>query len=258
MGHVTAQPGSLSGKVALVTGSSRGIGRATVLELASRGADVIVNYFRHRMDGEAAADSARAHGVRAVAVRAHLGKATEIDALFEAANGFGGVDILVCNAASSVFRPLLQVDDQGWNWTMDISLRSALLCAQRAAPHMEARHWGRIVTVGSAWTTRVQPNYGMVGIAKGGLDALTRYLAVELAPSGIVVNAVAPGPTSTEAWETYQQATGRNLEQDVVAHTPLGRLVTPEQIAQVVAFLCQVEGIVGQTVTVDNGLSIAN
>lgn len=196
--------------------------------------------------------------MRALAVRAHVGKASDIEALFEAASTLGGVDILVCNAASSVFRPLLEVDEQGWNWTMDISLRSALLCAQRAAPLMEARQWGRIVTVGSAWTTRVRPRYGMIGVAKGGLEALTRYLAVELAAKGIVVNAVAPGPTSTDAWATYQQATGVDLEQDAVARTPLGRLVTQEQIGRVVGFLCEVEGVVGQTLTIDNGLSIAD
>jgi enoyl-[acyl-carrier protein] reductase III len=182
---VSATRGLLAGKVALVTGSSRGIGRAIVLELADHGADVVVNYVRHAEAGRATAAAARGKGVRAIAVRAHAGEADDIGTLFDTVRQeFGGVDILLCNAASGVFRRLLEVDDQAWDWTMNINTRSALRCIQRAVPMMEARGGGRIVTVGSAWTDRTLPLYGMTGLSKGALTALTRYLAVELAASG--------------------------------------------------------------------------
>lgn len=253
---VSARP--LAGKVALVTGSSRGIGRAILLELARQGADGVVNFFRHGAAGEATAAEVRSQGARAIAVRAHVGRPAEVAALFDAARqAYGGIDILICSAASSVFRPLLAVDQQGWDWTMDISVRSVLLCAQHATPMMEARGQGRIVTIGSAWSARVQPNYGMAGIAKGALESLTRYLAVELAPRGIAVNAVAPGAIRTDAWNTYLAATGEDLESATIRRTPTGKLVSAEQIARVVAFLCTVEGVVGQTIVVDNGYSIA-
>jgi enoyl-[acyl-carrier protein] reductase III len=251
----------LAGKVALVTGGSRGIGRAICLELAGRGADVVVNFFRHGEAGRETAAAARARGGRAVAVRADVGKPAAVGALFEAARDtFGGVDILVCNAASGVFRPVLEIDARSWEWTMGTNAQAILWCAQQAVPQMEARGGGRIVTIGSPGAARALPAYAMTGASKGAVETLTRYLAVELAPRGIIVNGVTPGITPTDAWRTYRgggAAGGAAVEAETIARTPLGRLVTPEDVAHAVAFLCTSLGIVGQTLVVDNGFGLA-
>jgi enoyl-[acyl-carrier protein] reductase III len=249
---------SLAGKVALVTGSSRGIGRATLLELAAHGADVVVNYFRNGDMARETADVARAHGVRAIAVRAHCGKPDDVRTLLHTVEReFGGLDILVCNAASGVFRPILDVDDQAWDWTMNVSTRSVLWAAQLAAPMMEARGGGHLVTIGSSYSERVLPTYGMIGVAKGALEALTRYLAVELAPRNIIVNSVAPGAIDTDAWRLYQNTTSSAIEAETLERTPTRALVTAADVARAVLFLCSAGGVVGHTLVVDNGRSLS-
>jgi enoyl-[acyl-carrier protein] reductase III len=248
----------MKGKVALVTGSSRGIGRAIALELARSGANIAVTYFRKRKEAEEAVAEIRSHGVDAMSVRVHIGKPDQIEAMFrKTEESFGGVDILVCNAASGVFKPAMEVDQRSWDWTMDINAKSILWCAQHTAPKMEARGWGRIVNVSSIGTFRMLPHYSMTGVSKGAIETLTRYLAVELAPKGIIVNAVAPGAISTEEWTSYPGG-GETVLAETVQRTPLGRLVTPEEVARVVSFLCSdnAEVIVGQTITIDGGWSL--
>jgi len=249
---------TLKGKTALITGSSRGIGRAIALELARSGADIVVTYFRKRKEAEATVTEIKSHGVDAIGVRVHLGKSNQIESMFtKAEESFGGVDILVCNAASGVFKPAMEVDQRSWDWTMDINAKSVLWCAQHTVPKMEARGWGRIVNVSSVGTFRMLPYYSMTGVSKGAIETLTRYLAVELAPKGIIVNAVAPGAISTEEWTSYPGG-GEAVLAETVQRTPLVRLVTPEDVARVVAFLCSdnAEGIVGQTITIDGGWSL--
>jgi len=249
---------TLKGKVALVTGSSRGIGRAIALELARSGASVVVTYFRKRKEAEATVKEIRSHGVDAISVRVHIGKSDQIEAMFKKAEeSFGGVDILVCNAASGVFKPAMQIDQRSWDWTMDINAKSVLWCAQHTIPNMEARGWGRIVNVSSLGTFRMLPYYSMTGVSKGAIETLTRYLAVELAPKGIIVNAVAPGAISTEEWTSYPGG-GETVLSEILQRTPMGRLVTPEDVARVVVFLCtdNAEAIVGQTITIDGGWSL--
>jgi enoyl-[acyl-carrier protein] reductase III len=246
---------SLKGKVALVTGSGRGIGRAIALKLASQGADIVVDFFRHRESAEQTARDVEALGVKAEVIRANVGDAAKIDELFDMiGNKFGRLDILINNAASGVGRPLADIDVKAWEWTMDINVRACLLCAQRAAKLMEGRG-GKIVSMSSLGSRFVLPNYTVVGVSKAALEALTRYLAIELAPRGICVNAVAASAVETEALKFYFK---EGLVKDGRQVTPAGRMVIPEDVANVVAFLCSEEAFMirGQTIIVDGGTSV--
>jgi len=246
---------SLEGRVALVTGGGRGIGRAIALKLASQGADIIVNFFRHRESAEQTAKDIEALGVKAEAIRANVGEPAKIDEMFDMiGNKFGRLDILINNAASGVGRPVVDIDVKAWEWTMDINARACLLCAQRAAKLMEGRG-GKIVSISSLGSTFALPNYTIVGVSKAALQALTRYLAIELAPQGICVNAVAAAAVQTEALKFYF---GDELGKDNRQLTPAGRMVIPEDVANVVAFLCSEEAFMirGQTIIIDGGTSV--
>lgn len=247
----------LSGKIALVTGSSRGIGRAIALRLASEGADIIINYLRNTAAAEETAAAVSALGRRAILAKAHLGEEAKIDALFEIVREqAGGLDLLVCNAASGYLRPVMQQSAKGWDWTLNINARSVLLCAQRAAPLMASRGGGAIVSITSLGGARVLPNYVTVGVSKAAIESLTRYLAAELAQYDIVVNAVSGGIVETDALKSFPDGGAAMLAAGHKA--PAGRLVTPDDIANVVAFLCSppAQMIRGQTIVVDGGYSL--
>ena len=249
---------SLRGRVALITGSSRGIGRAIALELAARGADVVVNYVRKRAAAEEVVAGIQALGRRALAVKANVGDAAQIEAMFERVRSeFGRCDILVGNVASGVVRPITQVEDKHWDWTLDINARSILRCARQALPLMEAQGWGRIVAITSFGSTRVFSEYGVIGVSKAAIEALVRYLAVELAPKGIIVNAVSPGIVETDALNFFPIDVQETLK-EAAARTPTRRVTAPEDVARVVAFLCSDDAamIVGQTIVVDGGWSL--
>jgi len=248
----------LSGKVALVTGSSRGIGRAIALELARLGADVVVHYLRKKSAAQEVTAAIRKLGREAIALKANLAEGDKIETMFDQIEAsFGRCDIFVGNAASGTPRDIMEVTDKHWDWTMDVNARSILRCVQRAQPLMEQAGRGRIVNLTSPGGSRVLPHYGVIGLSKAVVEALTRYLAADLAPKGIIVNAVSPGLVKTDAvsafpvdlQDTFAYATSR---------TPAGRLVTPEDVARVVAFLCsdQAAMIVGQTLLVDGGYSL--
>ncbi len=248
-----------AGKIALVTGSGRGIGRAIALHFARLGADVVVNFFRNRKPAEATAAEIEALGRRALLVKADVGDLDDLARLFdEVEAGFGGLDILVHNAASGYNRPALEQKPKGWDWTMNINARALLFAAQRAAPLMEKRGGGSIVSLSSPGANRVLPDYVVVGASKAALEALTRYLAVELAPKKIVVNAVAPGLVETEALQHFEALEEDGILSHAVAATPAGRLVTPEDVAGVVAFLCSPAAamIRGQVIVVDGGYTL--
>lgn len=249
-----------SNKTVLVTGSGRGIGRAIALHFARNGADVIVNYFRNRIPAEETAHEIMKLGRRALSVKADVGNITDLNLLFEnVAKEFGGLDIFIHNAASGYNRPVIEQKPKGWDWTMNINARSLLFGAQQALPLMEARGGGYIVSVSSEGATRVLPDYVVVGASKAALEALTRYLAVELAPNNIVVNAVSPGVVETDALHHFSTMGGReNILKKFVEMVPAGRLVQPEEVAQVVGFLCTPAAamIRGQTIVVDGGYTL--
>lgn len=247
-------------KLVLVTGSGRGIGRAIALHFARHGADVFVNFFRNRSPAQQTVDEILALGRHAWLVKANMGDLEDIHALFDQVERLaGGLDFLICNAASGYNRPVMAQRPKGWEWTMNINARSLLFAAQRAVPLMKQRHGGAIVSISSPGSSRVLPDYAVVGASKAALEALTRYLAVELAPDHIVVNAVSPGMVLTEALQYFDAIRQQDgIIARAIAHTPAGRLVTPQDVAQVVAFLCSPAAymIRGQTIVVDGGYTL--
>ena len=246
----------LEGKLALITGSGRGIGKATALRLASDGCDIVVNYFCRREAAEQTAEEIRNLGVNATVLKANIGDPAKIDEMFDTiAENFGHLDIFISNAASGVGRPIMDIDSKAWDWTLDINAKAFLLCAQRAAGLMEGRD-GKMVAISSLGSTFVWPTYAAVGVSKAALEALTRYLAVEFIPKGISVNAVSASAVETEALKFYIR---EGLVKDATQTTPVGRMVSPEDVANVVAWLCgdQAYMVRGQTIVIDGGTSVA-
>ena len=247
------------GKTALVTGSSRGIGKAIALELAQQGADIIINYVRNQQPAEETADAVRTMGCKALVVRANVGKMENLEKLFgRIEEEFGGLDIFISNAASGFNRPALEQRPEGWDHTMNVNARAFLFGAQLALPLMEKRGGGKMVAVSSQGSVRVMPEYVAVGASKAALEALVRYLAVELAAKNVVVNAVSPGVVETEALQHFSLLSDPTVIQRAAQQTPAGRIATPQDIAHVVTFLCSEEAsmIRGQVIVVDGGFSL--
>jgi enoyl-[acyl-carrier protein] reductase III len=246
-------------KVAVITGSGRGIGRAIALQFAQHGADVVINFFRNRQPAEETACEIEQLGRKAVIVKADVGEPAGIDKLIhETEKTLGGLDILICNAASGYNRRVMDQRIKGWDWTFNINARSVLFLAQQAAPIMQRRGGGHIVNISSLGSSRVMPDYVVVGASKAALEAVTRYLAVELAPLGVVVNAVSSGVVETDALKHFRALRSNNVLVQAADRTPAGRIVQPDDIANVVAFLCtpQADMIRGQTIVVDGGYTL--
>ncbi len=246
----------MQGKLALITGSGRGIGKAIALKLASQGCDIVVNYFRRREAAEQTAEELKQLGVKTLLVKANMGDSGKIRDMFDTISSeFGYLDIFIGNAASGVGRPIMEIDEKAWDWTLGINAKALLLCAQRAAGLMDGRN-GKIVAISSLGSQFVWPTYAAVGVSKAALEAVTRYLSIEFVPKGIAVNAVSASAVDTEALKFYIR---EGLVKDVKQTTPVGRMVTPEDVANAVAFLCSEDAymIRGQTIIVDGGTSVA-
>jgi enoyl-[acyl-carrier protein] reductase III len=233
-----------------VTGGSRGIGRAIALRFARDGARrVAIGYLRNDAAAEATAEDLRKAGAEPVLVRGNVTS----DRVLDAVRGLGPLDVLVHNAATGVIRPALDTEDKHWDWTLNANARALLSLARATAPSMPPR--SSIVAISSLGAQRVLENYVLVGTSKAALESLVRYLAVELAPRGIRVNAVSGGVVETGALEHFP-----NREEMLRAGTanPVGRLVSPEDIAGAVAFLCgpDADMVRGQTLVVDGGFSL--
>lgn len=244
------------GRVALVTGGARGIGRAIALRLASEGADVAVGYFRNRDAAERTVDAIHDVGGRAITVKGHVGLREKVrDIVLQTADQLGPPTIVISNAASGVLRPLIEMDEKGWNWTQDVNCRALWLLARETFAFMKSAGEGAIVALSSLGAQRVLPAYGAVGVSKAGIEALVHYLAVELAPH-ITVNTVSAGVVDTDALTHFPNR--EELLQEAKARTPAGRMVEPEDVAGVVSFLCSREAsmIRGQTITVDGGYGV--
>ena len=244
---------ALEGRTALVTGASRGIGRAIALELARHGAAVAVSYRERREAAEAVAAEIAALGGTAFACQADVSREEDVARLVErTVRELGAVDVLVCNAAVALSKlaPLQTLED--WRSVLDVDLLGPFLCVREAVPHMLARRRGSIICVSSIVARRGSTGLASYAAAKGGLEAMVRALAVELAKKKIRVNAVAPGVIQTE-----MTAELRHLSPDeVLKHIPLGRFGEPEEVARVVRFLASDDAsyITGETLGVHGGL----
>jgi 3-oxoacyl-[acyl-carrier protein] reductase len=236
----------LAGRVALVTGAARGIGKAIALALAEAGADVALNYREREADALLVADAVRRLGRRTVAVRADVSEGGAVKSMFATiANGLGGVDVLVNNAGIAIRRGLDDLTEADFDRTIAVNLKSAFLCTQAVLPHMRGQRWGRIVNISSG----AARGAGVVGLhynaSKAGMEGLTRGYSVRLVAEGITVNAVAPSLIETDM---------SPQRPEVAARIPLGRQGFPHEVAQVVLMLIGNAYLTGQTIQVNGGL----
>ena len=245
-------------QVALITGSSRGIGRAIALRLASEGAKVVINYRRNITEAEAVMAEVKKLGSDALSIRADMSDGDAVRAMFqEVKASYDHLDILVANAAATAFRPLLQQGEHNVTRTFDLTIKGFLVAAQEAVPLMAGRT-GKIVTVSGIDSLRMLSGHGLLGAAKAALENMTMYLAHELGPLGIAVNGINPGLIETDSAKMYAGGEDGYVQyvRDVVPNTPAGRVGRPADIAAVAAFLCSHDAdfIRGQTLLVDGGL----
>jgi len=239
-------------RVAIVTGSSKGIGAAVARRLAADGIAVVVNYASGRAAAEQVVASIEASGGRAVAVAADIGAADGMASLFDAAESrFGGADILVNNAATMALGPIADVSDADFDRQVGINLGGVFRGMREGARRL--RDNGRIVSFSSTVVGLYQPTYGVYAATKAAVEAMTHVLAKELGPRRITVNAIAPGPVATDLFLTGKS---EELIRSIAAMNPLGRLGEPEDIARVVAFLASADGgwVNGQTIRVNGGV----
>jgi len=246
----------LAGKVALVTGASRGIGRAIAQKLASAGCDVAVNYYNSAEEAEALCAEIRALGRRAYALQASVGIPDSVNDMFvEFGKHFDHLDILVSNAASGVLKPALEMTLKHWRWCLETNALALNLLAQRSVSLMPAG--ARIIAMSSLGASRAMPDYGFIGASKAALESLVRTLAQELGPRQIRVNAVSAGVVDTDALRYFPNR--EELLANFAHRTPAGPVLTPQDVAGAVYLLCLPEAamITGHTLVVDGGFSIS-
>ena len=252
----TATPGALAGKVALVTGASRGIGRAIAHKLAAEGCDVAANYYNSADEAEALCGEIRGLGRRACAIQGSVGVPESVDELFvEFARHFDRLDIVVSNAASGVLKPALEMNLKHWRWCLETNALALNLLAQHAVPLMSPG--ASIIALSSLGASRAMPHYGFIGASKAALESLVRTLAQELGPRQIRVNAVSAGVVDTDALRYFPNREA--LLASFAARTPAGPLLTAEEVAGAVYLLCLPEAakITGHTLVVDGGFCIS-
>ena len=243
---------AFDGKSVLVTGGSRGIGKGIALRFAELGAARVgVSYLRNDRAAEDTAKELQELGAEPVLLRGNIGDPEKAAALVEQ---IGPLDVIVSNEATGVIRPALEIEEKHWDWTLNANARALLTLVRHAASSLQPG--ASVVAISSLGSTRVLDEYAVVGVSKAALEALVRYLAVELAPRGIRVNAVSAGLVETGALEYFNNRD--EMLEYYKRRTPAGRLVGPRDVADAVCFLASpaADMIRGQTVVVDGGYSI--
>ncbi len=247
----------LSGKIALITGGARGIGKEIAFEIGKRGATVIITYLKNHTAAKTTINELNAKGIAATRIKSNAGDETSIQALVKKIDEqFGRIDILVNNAASGVMRSADQLSAKHWNWTLDINARGPWMLAVAASRLMPTG--SRVINISSPGSTRVLPSYFAVGVSKAAIEAITRYLAVELGEKGISVNTVSAGFVMTDALNAFPDELG--VKDIALRHTPAGRAVTASDVSKVVAMMCSgdAEMIRGQIIVVDGGETLTH
>lgn len=246
----------LTGKIAVVTGSARGIGRAIVLRFAAAGADVVINYVRSADRAQQVAAAVQTLGRRALVVLADVSQRSQVEALLaQAIHTFGQVDILVSNAGIIIDKPFVESTDDDWHAAIETNLHGFFNCCRVVLPHMMQRRYGRIIATGSIIVDTGnfgRNKYAVCTASKGGIVAMVKPLAVEAAPYGITVNAVSPGYIATDMMHDIDAA-GREAVKRLI---PAGRYGTPEEVAAAMTFLASDEAayITGQVLRVNGGM----
>lgn len=243
----------LSGKVAVVTGASRGIGRAVALELAARGAKVIVNYNSSEAAANEVVEAIKAAGGEALAVKADVADEEQANALIKAAtDAYGQIDILINNAGMTRDNVIMMMKPEDFDIVITTNLRSAWLCSKAAARSMMRKRYGRIINISSV--VGIAGNGGQTNYAasKAGIIGMSKSLAKELASRNVTVNVVAPGFIATDMTKDLSE----ELQKTAIEHIPLGRMGAPEDVAKVVAFLASDDAayVTGQVLPVDGGM----
>ena len=245
---------TLSNQVALVTGSSRGIGKATAIELARHGASVVVNFLSSKDDASETVKTIESLGSKAILVQADVSKEDQVDHMIETiVNTWGKLDILVNNAGINRDRLILRMTSVDWDDVMSINLKGAFLCVKKIVPHMIKARYGRIINTSSIIGLVGNPGQTNYSASKSGLIGFTKSLAREIASRNITVNAIAPGYISTDMVETVSDKTRKMILDKI----PLNRFGNVQEVAATIAFLCSQEAsyITGQVIVIDGGLT---